>query len=310
MFYKDNWFAWTFDDGPEYGPKLTPTAEFKIVLRNTITRPVKSYYEELLENGRVIRDTFSGELDLLFSGGIDSEIILRVYLELKIPINVYIFKYENDYNLLEYTQAIKTCDALGVKPRIIDFNLEKFFENEAYEYFKTSYSCGPGWLPHLKMTEYCDGTPMIGSGNPYIRRTSKDLSKKYPWVFELDEKCHHWAIYHKTIDRPCIADWYEYSPEITVAYLKHPFVIDMMNDNIKGKMTNESTKIQFHKECWPDIMDRQKLIGFEGPNPAKDKSDITPFMRKFGTAHIWYTIREKVYTYTADELLSLIGVEQ
>ena len=105
MFYKDNWFAWTFDDGPEYGPKLTPTAEFKIVLRNTITRPVKSYYEELLENGRVIRDTFSGELDLLFSGGIDSEIILRVYLELKIPINVYIFKYENDYNLLEYTQA-------------------------------------------------------------------------------------------------------------------------------------------------------------------------------------------------------------
>jgi len=307
MFYKNNWFAWTFDNGPEYGPKLTPTSEFKILIKNTIDSPIKSYYEELLENGRVIRDTFSGELDLLFSGGVDSEVILRVYLDLKIPINVYIFKYENDYNLLEYAQAVKTCEALGVKPRIIDFELQKFFENEAYEYFKTSYSCGPGWIPHMKMTEYCDGTPIIGSGETYARRTSRDLTQKYPWVIELDEKCHHWAIFHKTVDRPAITDWYEYSPEVTAAYLRLPYVQQLLADNIKGKLTNISSKAFIHQAYWPDLVDRKKLIGFEGPEPSKEKPDITPFMIDFGLKHIFYSVKEKVYTYTPDELLNLIG---
>ena len=307
MFYKDNWFAWTFDDGPEYGPKVTPTSEFNIILRNTITRPVKSYYEELLENGRAIRDTFSGELDLLFSGGIDSEVILRVYLELKIPINVYIFKYENDYNLPEFTQAVKSCEALGVKPRIIDFNLQKFFENEAYEYFNTTYCCGPGWMPHMKMTEYCDGLPIIGSGETYARRTSRDLTKKYPWVIELEEKSHHWAIYHKTIGRPAITDWYEYSPEVTIAYLNLPYVQKLLSDEVQGKLTNISSKALIHQEYWPDLVDRKKSIGFEGPNPSKDTPELTPFMIDFGVKHILNSIKQKFYTYTAEELISLIG---
>ena len=282
MFYKNNWFSWTYDDGPEYGPKLHPKAEFKIILKNTIDRPIKSYYEELLENGRIIRDTFSGPLDLLFSGGVDSEIILRVYKDLGIPINVYIFKYENDYNLIEYTQAVKSCDKLNVRPKIIDFNLQSFFENDAYDMQQKVFASGSGWLPHMKLTEYCDGLPIIGSGNPYIRRRSRDMSQKYPWVFELDEKCHHWAVYHKTINRPCITDWYEYSPEIIIAYTQLPYVQELINDNISGKLSNVSSKAVIHQPYWPDLANRPKLIGFEGSVPDKSNPDVPPFMIKFG----------------------------
>jgi hypothetical protein len=308
MFYKNNWFLWTYDDGPEYGPKLHPTAEFKIILKNTIDRPIKSYYEELLENGRVIRDTFSGTLDLLFSGGVDSEIILRVYKDLGIPINVYIFKYENDYNLIEYTQAIKSCDKLNVKPKIIDFNLQKFFENEAYDIQQIVFASNSGWLPHMKLTEYCDGLPIIGSGNPYIRRRSRDMAQKYPWVCELDEKCHHWAVYHKTINRPCITDWYEYSPELLVSYFNLPFVQQLLKDEVSGKLSNESTKVQVHQEYWPDLDLRPKLIGFEGPNPSKSKPDIQPFMLDFGKKYIHNTgVTDKLYIFSAEELIKQIG---
>lgn len=308
MFYKNNWFSWNYEDGPEYGPKLHPAAKFNITLRNTIDRPVKSYYEELLENAKVIRDTFSGPLDLLFSGGVDSEIILRVYRELKIPINVYTFKYENDYNLIEHTHALKSCEKLGVTPRIVDFNLQKFFENEAYDIQQKVFACATGWLPHMKMTEYCDGTPMIGSGEAYIRRRSRDMSKKFPWVFELDEKCHHWAVYHKTINRPCITDWYEYSPELIVSYFDLPFVQQLLNDEVPGKLSNESTKGQVHQEYWPDLELRPKLIGFEGPIPDKSKSDVQPFMLDFGKKYMWKVVpNQEPYIFSQEELLSRIG---
>jgi hypothetical protein len=307
MFYKNNWLAWTYDDGQEYGPKLHPTAEFKLILRNTVSRPIKSYYEELLENGRIVRDTFSGPLDLLFSGGVDSEIILRVYKDLGIPINVYIFKYENDYNLIEYTQAIKTCNDLNVIPKIIDFDLQKFFENDAYDIQQKIFAAESGWLPHMKLTEYCDGLPILGSGNPYVRRTSRDMTKKYPWVLELDEKCHHWAVYHKTINRPCITDWYEYSPELLLSYFNLPFVQQLVNDEVPGKLSNESTKVQVHQDYWPDLDPRQKLVGFEGPRPDKSSPEVQPFMLEFGKQYIRGVVTARSYIFSKEELFNQVG---
>lgn len=307
MFYRDNWFTWQHDNGPLYGPKLSKEAEFKCAIKNVITRPVKSYYEELLENARIIRDTFPGELDLLFSGGIDSEVILRIYLDLKIPINVYVFKYANDHNIHDYTHAIKTCRSLNVTPKVIDLDLEKFFENEAYDILQKCHATGPGWLPHMKMTEYTDGTPIIGSGEAYYRRTSRDMNQKYSWVFELDEAPHHWAVYHKTIGRTAITDWYEYSPELIVAYTKLPYVQKLLNDDVDGKLDNVSSKSIIHQEYWPDLSNRMKLVGFEGITPNKEKL-FPPFMIEFGKAHIWTPYKAPVkQTWSVDDVLRTLG---
>ena len=306
MFYRDNWLSWTYNDGTEYGPKLDPTAEFKCTIKNVITRPVKSYYEELKANACAIRDTFNGELSLLFSGGIDSEVILRTYLDLKIPIKVYICKYSNDHNVHDYNCAIKICQELNVTPCVVDFDLEKFFENEAYDIWTKSYATGPGWLPHMKMTEYVDGLPIIGSGEPYYRRTSRDMTTKHHWVFELDEAPHHWATYHKTVGRTAITDWYEYSPEIVVAYTQLPYVQQLINDDVAGKLDNVSSKSVIHQAYWPTLFNRMKLVGFEGQVPNKEKL-FPPFMVEFGEQYIWKPfIPPKKQTYSEAELLKLI----
>jgi hypothetical protein len=304
MFYKNNWLAWTYDDGPEYGPKLSPQAEMKFILRNTITRPVKSYYEELLENGRAIYERFNEPLSLLFSGGVDSEVVLRVYLDLKIPINVYIFKYENDYNVIEFTHAVAVCEKLNVKPIIVDFNLEKFFENEAYDFMLKTYAMGPGWLPHMKMTEYVDGIPIIGSGEPYFRRRSRDWTSKHQWIYQIDEHSHHWAVYHTVIGRKAIADWYEYSPEILVSFSKLPYIQDLINDRVYGKLSTETSKVSIHQPYWPDLQPRQKLVGFEGPVPDKEKI-LPPFMVEFDQQYTKNNTN-KIQIYSEEDLLSLI----
>jgi Queuosine biosynthesis protein QueC len=306
MFYKDNWLAWTYDDGIDYGPKLTPNAECKFLFRNVINRPVKSYHEELLENARIIRDTFGSNLDLLFSGGIDSEVVLRCYHELKIPINVYIFKYEDDLNKLDVACALSTCNELGITPKIIDFNLKKFFENDAYDIWKNVYSFSAGWLPHMKMTEYCDGIPIIASGEPYARRTSRDWTNTHSWLFEIDEASHHWGVYHNTIGRKAITDWYEYSPEVTVSYFQLPYVQRLIYDKIQGKLSNISSKAIIHQEYWPTLAERIKLIGFEGPVPDKEKQ-FPDFMIDFEKRTSRGVIKRlTTTTIPVDELLSRI----
>lgn len=259
MFYKDDWLVWKYD-GVNFGPKTSPTSHFELQINKTINRTVMSYYDELLENALVIRDTFSGPLDLMLSGGIDGEIVLRCYHDFRIPVNVFIFKYENNYNHHDVAHAINICKSLNQPYTIIDFNLERFFENDAYDIWKKVYSAGSGFLPHMKMTEYLNGMPIICASEPYWI-LDKPSGK---WFYEWEE-CHHsWAVYHKTINRPVITSWYEYSPEIIVAHKRLRLIERLLTNKIPGKISSNTSKHNIHSFFWPDIAKRPKRTGFEG----------------------------------------------
>lgn len=304
MFYKDNWFTYSYDS-ELFGHKNTTNSEFTISLTPTVSN-VNSYYEELKNNASKIRDMFTGSLDLLFSGGIDSEVILRVYLDLKIPINIYIFKYENNYNHKEFNQAIKICESLNVKYNVIDFNLQKFFENDAHDIW-TKVNCkGSGWLPHMKMTEYLDGTPIIGSGDPYWVRTSRDWTQKHNWLFEIDEGAKAWTVYHKHINRIAVTDWYEYSPELIISHTNLPLIQDLINDRIPGKLSSFSSKAVVHKEIWSDVDIRPKMIGFEGDS-APSYYSKPEFMLEFDTLYS-ATVASAKYYFNEQDLRSKLCI--
>jgi hypothetical protein len=299
MIYKNNWLTWGYD-GVNNAPKTKKDSVFNIQFTKTIVKPVQSYYEELINNARAIRETYSGKFDLLFSGGIDSEVILRIYKELGVPLNVFIFKYENNYNHRDVSQAIKTCDALNVKYSLIDFNLEKFFENEAYSIWSKCYTGSSGWLPHMKMTEYLEGIPIIGSGEPYWRK-QQDGS----WMFEMDEDAKAWTVYHTTIKREVISDWYEHSPNIILSHMDLPIVNDLINNRIPGKISSYSSKGIIHKEIWPDLDLRRKLVGFEGDLPPSPNSK-PEFMLEFEKEFIKDKIKTVTFKYSADQLYSIL----
>jgi len=298
MFYKDNWLSWKYNDN-EYGTKPAIDTLFELTLKKTVTGPVMSYYDELYENARNIRDIVSGPLDLLFSGGIDSEVILRVYRDLKIPINVYIFKYEDMLNYREFDHAIKVCTDLDVKHTVIDFNVKKFFENEAYDIWTKCNANSSGWLPHMKMTEYLDNTPVFGSGDPYWRKQDDGS-----WMFEIDEGAKFWTLYHKAIGRTAVTDWYEYRPEIILSHMQLPRIQQLLNDEQIGKTSSFSNKAPVHKDHWDDIVIRPKMVGFERDKViAKDSKP--EFMLEFERQYT-SKVATKTYKYTAQEITELL----
>jgi hypothetical protein len=296
MFYKDNWLTWYYD-GVERGKKTRPNSKYELKIKATINKPVKSYKEELLANARLIRDSFSEPFDLLFSGGLDSEGILRCNHHLGIPTNVYIFKYENNFNSFDVNHALRICNELNVKPKVIDFNLKHFFENDAYDIWKIGYFKSPGRLPHLKMLEYLDNIPIFGDGVP-------DWVYDKQWLYKIDETNHSTTCYANTIGRTVLADWYEYSPEVILSHLQTSSMQQLINN---GPVDFNHLKYCMHKHIWPEIWIRPKLIGYESFNTDGNLIQVPDFMEDFLRQYIdpikpTYT----TYRYTAEELINAV----
>lgn len=293
MFYKNNWLTWYYD-GVEKGTKTRPDSKYELKFTPTIKQPIKSYKEELLANTRLIRDSFSEPFDLLFSGGVDSEVILRCNLELGIPVNVFIFQYENNYNLPDVKHALRICNELNVTPTVIDFNLKKFFENDAYDIWKVGHFSSAGRLPHMKMFEYLDNIPIMGDGNP-------DWIYDEQWLYEFFEKGHNATCYANTIGRTAIADWYEYSPEVLLSHSQTP----LMQELISGSPVDyNQSKYRLHNSIWPSIMIRPKLVGYESFDRAGKPIAIPDFMMHFQTQCIDIHNMEFVsYKFTMDQFI-------
>jgi hypothetical protein len=293
MFYKDNWMTWYYD-GVEKGTKTRPDSKYELKFTPTIKQPVKSYKEELLANTQLIRDSFSEPFDLLFSGGVDSEVILRCNIELGIPINVFIFQYENNYNLPDVNHALRICNELNVTPTVIDFNLKKFFENDAYDIWKVGHFSSAGRLPHMKMFEYLDNIPIMGDGNP-------DWVYNGQWLYEFFEKGHGATCYANTIGRTAIADWYEYSPEVLLSHLQTPLMQKLTNG---GPVDYNQNKYHLHNSIWPNIIIRPKLVGYEGLDHCGNPIEIPEFMMDFQTQCIDVHSMEFVsYRFTIEQFI-------
>ncbi len=297
MFYKNNWLIWQYDNIP-YSAKTNPESEFKLTLQKTVVT-VKDYLWELLENAKNIRDLINGPLDLLFSGGIDSEVVLRTYKQLNIPINVYIFKYLDQLNYREFDHALEVCKSLNVQYKVIDFDVKKFFEQDAYNIWTKCYCDNSSWLPHMKLTEYLDNTPIFGSGEPYWR-----LQSDGKWALEIDEDAKYWTTYHINIGRSAVTDWYEYRPEIILSHMQLPIIQSLINGKLPGKLSSFSSKSPVHKNFWSDIKIRPKMVGFEGDGEitANNKPEyMLEFEKKYTS-----TIKRTTYRWYQHEIIDAL----
>lgn len=299
--YKNNWFEWSYN-GVSYASKDTPTSPIEIKINN-LPLAVDSHYQELLNNAAYIKDHFQEPLDLFFSGGINSQVILRTYLDLGIPINVYIARYENKYNIHDVFTAVKICEELNVKHTIIDFNLEHFFENDADRYFQQCYCLDVKNLINLKLVEYSDNIPIIGNRYPYIYRNSMFYSEEGKWLLKMteDEITVQAAILNS---RPAVVDWFFHSPEVSMSLLQTDIVKNLTLDKIPGRATFLFEKNDLYKQYWSTFAERTKRSGFYHGGELMDNNNsllYPSFMIDFSSKKIGGNVKHstpKVFDLT------------
>jgi hypothetical protein len=280
----NNWMSYSFDE-IEYGKKLSKESIFSINFNKKIKKnTIPSYKDALYNNGKIMRDSFNEPFDVLLSGGVDSEIVVRLFKDLGIKHNTFIFRLENDYNIRDVNDAISICQQINIPYKIIDFNLEHFFEHDALEYLNKSFVPRAGRLPRLKWIEYLDNIPVFCDGEPYWKRLyTTDYSIQSEWHLQLSEDAYSSSLYASNIDRTLIGDWYEYTPEIILSHMEHPMTQKLLNDQLHGKLSSWSSRYAMHQEIWPEIITRKKLVGYEGAtgNPGTGPDFIGDFQRMY-----------------------------
>lgn len=259
------WLSWSFNDKP-YGLRTNKDDVYKIhVDTSKIVGTTKSYKEELYDTARIMRDYYTGTFDVLLSGGIDSEIVVRTFKDLNISHNTYIFKFENNINYKDVSSAIEIATCLNIPYTVIDFNLAKFYKDDAYELFQKSRCIRAGRLPHLRFCELIDNIPVMGDSEPYWWRVlQSDYSQPSEWIFPLNESNHNASMYMQSIGKVNICDWYEFNPNLIKAFNNLPLIQNLIHDRIPGKASCWTSRIPVHAEIWPDIKPKQKLTGYEG----------------------------------------------
>jgi len=298
MFWKNDWLSYHYDKLGDVKTKTVPGENWKLRIKQTITRPIKSYHEELLLNAHAVKDAFNEPLDLLLSGGLDSELALRSYVEAKIPINVFIAKYNDNINAVDFHEALKTCQIYNVTPTIIDCNLKTFLENDAHDMWNGGYFAEPGYMIMLKVIESLDNIPVICDG---INADNFRMANKTQCDIVIYEKHFAAAIHGNTINRPLISSWYDYSPELTAAFLdlnlhkwkKHKLITPPFNNSNLHKLKYLNSNKLFGTRM------RQKRSGWElGLPDGSLVSYIEEFKNQYPIVNLDEEYTEAIYSYT------------
>lgn len=270
---ENNWYSWNYGDGPKFGRQLkdeklhTSYSKFK--------GSVSSFSDELLKTASCTLDYYPNiRPSILFSGGVDSEIVLRSYLKIGANPKVYIIRYENDYNIYDVSYAITICSLLNVEYTIIDFNLKKFYENDAEKISELAQVCRPRALPQCKFMDLVDGLPILGSSDLTGVRTNDDYSKKGTWLIRCWEHDIGWSKYLQETNRHGIAEWFKWSPGLVISFTQMQWFGKITNDEYYGKLGFNSTKIIGYRETYPDLIERRKQTGFEKVDPLINEFEL------------------------------------
>ena len=127
---ENSWNAWKYDNGPLFSRSKNPNEKL-IPVYKKMDRKILSLKEEALLAAKSTKDHFPDQkLNLFFSGGLDSELMLKSFLAIGEKPNIFIVRYEDDINLYDVSYAISIANSMNVDIKIIDMNIKKFFENE------------------------------------------------------------------------------------------------------------------------------------------------------------------------------------
>jgi hypothetical protein len=126
-------------------------------------------------NGRV-----NGPVELLYSGGLDSELVLQSLLKNKIPVETMTLVVTIKgaiLNVVDLYYSEKFCREHNIKQNLFYFDAVEFYESGRYlDYLVPLKITEPHIASHFWLIEQCHNYPIIGGDWPWVQVEKKVLS--------------------------------------------------------------------------------------------------------------------------------------
>ena len=226
---------------------------------DTFSSQYNNYFIESCNAAKEVYDLKQGKLHILYSGGVDSEYALSVFLSLGIDITPVIINLNPNYNDFDIKYATDFCDKKNITPLIINLNFDQFVKSG--KFLEVSKICRSE-LYHRAATAYVsetlDGTVLHGEGEPYIKKNNDG------WDIEIYE--HDCAIWNYFVAKGIhgTTHFNRYTPEMFLSFLSDGRMVDLANDKVPGKLGSNSSKfIIYNRDSNFNLKERPKYHGYE-----------------------------------------------
>lgn len=206
---------------------------------------------------------------LLLSGGLDSEVAARAFLDAEVPFTAAVVKYktnaqERAWNYHESKHADAFCTKYSVNKIDLILNPVKFFaSNEVREIADISQTrSGQLACSMWAARQLGNGYIVLGQGEPYLYR---QFGK---WWFREKELIVSWHKFWMFSGIKGTAGFHQYTPDQMLAYLSDPLIQNLVNSSesaVGEPLNNADIKQQLYQNHYPDadFLSRKKYTGFE-----------------------------------------------
>ena len=250
--------------GRKFGHRMTPYEQYKVYAGriDPVVYKNSSWRNELVKTADSVYQEYGKDLIIFLSGGTDSEIVLRNFLEIGVKPRCVIIKFTNDYNLPDVLEGIEITKQLDVKLDIIDFDVKDFYKSGQALDFSKQIDCTQ--ITYLMVYYHIMklNAPSVMGGEMLLSRYVSQSDVFWYYTFRENEDASAMRFSEK-FKIPLVNEWFSYTPEMMLYYLENLDIQQLMSDKFNYKLTSVTSKNLILSKLYPGIKMRKKTTGFE-----------------------------------------------
>jgi hypothetical protein len=251
-------------DNIEYGIRNTIYDRYAVSVGQVDINQYKktSWLNEQYRTADLIYKEFGKDLVVMFSGGTDSEIVLRAFKEIGITPRAVFIRFENDYNLSDFKTAEIVARDVDVPLEVIDFDIVEFFNSGNAAEFSKEVQCSQ--IAYLNVYYHilklqC---PAVMGGEVLLKRSVSRNNSRWYYCFRENEDASAMRFSIK-YNIPLVNEWFSYTPEMLAHFLENAKVKSLISDRFNYKLASVSSKNTILYELMPSLIKKVKTHGFE-----------------------------------------------
>lgn len=240
-------------------------------------REPRNFKEECIQtavNSHKQAASIDREVYIFLSGGLDSEVVVKAFLDAGLKFKTISFRFTDNMSLHEEKYIDKFVSQHNLDHNYYEIDPQWLTSEEAALYCKQSVCIRSEMLPHMKLMKHVwdnlNGFPVLGNGDLYVSKEinpqwlTQDRSlPKYQWLYIEYEYIVAWfrfAIENKILGA---IGFFQQNPYIVLSMIKEPIMQKCFNDEMPYKLSCRSSKSVVYKKYWPDLLNRMKYHGGE-----------------------------------------------
>lgn len=259
-----NWLKWGFDGICDFSFRTHAEQQYTLSIEKC-SRTITNFKNESLNCAKMIYEKAQAnnqEIWISYSGGIDSEFVAQVFIEANIPFKIATIVFKNDYNNYDVFYSRKFCQKYNLKLYEFNLDIEKFLENEMWDYAKNTACASPMFPSQFKLWDSLDGFIVGGHGDMVFKRTFCTND----WNFRVKENEDSVYRYFVWKNRESAPGFFAYTPEMFLSFLWEEEIARMFLFGHRSKVSSSvGAKERVYNKYY--FMDKRiKQHGFEKIN--------------------------------------------